>query len=271
MIFRDKVALITGGTRGIGKALALTLARDGANLVVNYKQNEETAAHTVRELEALGVRAMAVRADLEDPTAIERLFDAIRDDFGKLDYYISNAAASAFKKILDLKAHNLDRTWALNVRAFVLGAIRAVPLMKDGGRIVVMTSYGSMRAYPTYASLGAAKAELEAWVRYMAVEFASHDVNVNAVSGGLIETDSLGYFYGRVPGMPALSTVLSKIPKARPGSAQEVADAIAFLLGPHSSYITGQTLVVDGGLSVVAPPFYADATPPLSLSEPARV
>jgi NAD(P)-dependent dehydrogenase (short-subunit alcohol dehydrogenase family) len=278
MSFQGKVALITGGTRGIGKALALTLARGGATLVLNYKQNEQAAAQAVREVEALGGRARTIRGDLEDPAAIDALFDAIRDEFGKLDFYVSNAAASAFKKILDLKVHNLDRTWALNVRAFVLGAIRAVPLMKDGGRIVVMTSYGSTRAYPTYAALGSAKAALEAWVRYMAVEFAPYGVNVNAVNGGLIQTDSLDYFYSRIPGMPRMETVLSKIPKGRPGTAQEVSDAIAFLLGPHSSYITGQTLIVDGGLSVVSPPFYADASPPLALprrgaeeAKPARV
>jgi len=263
----DKIALITGGTRGIGKALAITLARAGATVIVNYKQNEETAAQTVAQIQALGARARAIRADLEDPAAIDGLFDSISDEFGRLDFFVSNAAASAFKRILDLKVHHLDRTWALNVRAFVLGAIRAVPLMKDGGRIVVMSSYGSIRAYPAYASLGAAKAEIEAWVRYMAVEFAPHGVNVNAVNGGLIDTDSLDYFYGRIPGMPSMSTVLSKIPKGRPGTAQEVADAIAFLLGPASSYITGQTLIVDGGISIVAPPFYDEATPPLSLAD----
>jgi NAD(P)-dependent dehydrogenase (short-subunit alcohol dehydrogenase family) len=268
---KDKIALITGGTRGIGKALALTLARSGATLVLNYKQNEEAAAQTAREIEALGTRVRTIRGDLEDPAAIDSLFEAIRSEFGRLDFFISNAAASAFKKILDLKPHNLDRTWALNVRAFVLGAIRAVPLMKDGGRIVVMSSYGSIRAYPTYASLGAAKAEIEAWVRYMAVEFAPHGVNVNAVNGGLIDTDSLEYVYGRIPGMPAIETVLEKIPKGRPGTAQEVADAIVFLLGPGSSYITGHALMVDGGLSVLAPPFYADASAPLTLAERARV
>lgn len=264
MKFANKIALITGGTRGIGRALALTLAREGATLVVNYKKNEDTARATVAELEALGARATAVRADLEDPAQIDALFDAVKAEYGRLDFYVSNAAASSFKRILDLKAHHLDRSYALNVRAFVLGAIRAVPLMDNGGRIAVLSSYGSIRAYPTYANLGSAKAAIEAWVRYMAIEFAPYGINVNAVNGGIIETESSAFFYN-VPGMPSMDGVLEKVPKARQGTAQEVADVVAFLLAPDSEYVTGQTIVVDGGLSVTAPPYYADAAPPLAL------
>ena len=201
---------------------------------------------------------------MEEPADIDRLFDEAKAQFGRLDYFVSNAAASSFKNIDDLKVHNLDRSYALNVRAFVLGAQRAARLMADGGRIVVLSSYGSIRAFPTYANLSSNKAAIEAWVRYMAVEFAPHGINVNAINGGLIEC-GYGYFYGNVPGMAPLEGVLEKIPKRRLGTPREVADAVAFLLAPESDYITGQTLCVDGGLSVIAPPFYADTMPPLSL------
>lgn len=264
MRFTDKIALITGGTRGIGKALALTLAREGATLIVNYKKNEETARATVAEIEALGAKATAIKADLEEPEQIDALFDAVKAQHGRLDFFVSNAAASSFKRILDLKAHHLDRSYALNVRAFVLGAIRAVPLMTNGGRIAVLSSYGSIRAYPTYANLGSAKAAIEAWVRYMAIEFAPYGINVNAVNGGIIETESSAFFYN-VAGMPSMDGVLQKVPKARQGTAQEVADVVAFLLAPDSEYVTGQSIVVDGGLSVTAPPYYADADEPLRL------
>lgn len=264
MRFTDKIALITGGTRGIGKALALTLAREGATLVLNYKQKEDTARAALEQIEALGAQAVALKADLEDPEQLDSMFREIDRRYGRLDFFISNAAASAFKRILDLNVRNLDRTFALNVRAFVLGAIRAVPLMKQGGRIAVLSSYGSIRAYPTYANLGSAKAAIEAWVRYMAIEFAPYGINVNAVNGGIIETDSSAFFY-RVPGMPPLENVLAKVPKRRQGTAQEVADVVAFLLAPESEYITGQTLVVDGGLSIASPPFHSDASPPLAL------
>ncbi|MDE2571127.1 MAG: SDR family oxidoreductase [bacterium] len=262
--FDGKIALITGSSRGIGKALALTLARQGATLVINYKKNEEAARQTVAEIEALGAGASSVQADIEEPAQIDRLFEQVLHRHGRLDIFVSNAAASSFKSILDLKPHNLDRSFNLNVRAFVLGAQRAVALMRDGGRIAVISSYGSIRAYPTYSNLGSAKAAIEAWVRYMAVEFAPYGINVNAVNGGIIETESSAFFYN-VAGMPPLSKVLPKVPAARMGTAQEIADAVAFLLGPESSYITGQTLIVDGGLSVVAPPFFDDATPPLAL------
>lgn len=264
--FEKRVSLITGSSRGIGRALALTLAREGADIVVNYVRNAELAAATVREIEALGTRAIAVQADMESVDAIDALFDRVAAEFGRLDHFVSNAAASAFKKIADLKAHNLDRSFNLNVRAFVLGAQRAVKLMKDGGRIAVLSSYGSIRAYPTYANLGSNKAAIEAWVRYMAVEFAPLRINVNAVNGGLIDTESCAYFYERVAGMAPMESVLPKIPKGRMGTAQEVADTIAFLLAPESEYITGQTIAVDGGLSVIAPPFYSDTSPPLSLT-----
>jgi enoyl-[acyl-carrier protein] reductase III len=263
--FENKIALITGSSRGIGRALALTLAREGASIAVNYNRNAELAEQTVREIEALGTRAISVQANMEEPEAIDRLFDHVEGALGRLDHFVSNAAASAFKKVADLKAHNLDRSYALNVRAFVLGAQRAVKLMTQGGRIAVLSSYGSIRAYPTYANLGSNKAAVEAWVRYMAVEFAPRGINVNAVSGGLIDTESCAYFYQNVTGMAPIESVLSKLPKARMGTVQEVADAVAFLLSPESEYITGQTICVDGGLSVIAPPFYSDTAPPLSL------
>jgi enoyl-[acyl-carrier protein] reductase III len=257
-----KVALITGASRGIGRTLALTLALDGASIVINYKKNADLAEKTREEVEQLGGQAVTVAADMEQPEDIDRLFDAAGDAYGRLDFYVCNAAASAFKNIADLKVHHLDRSYAMNVRPFVLGAQRALRLMAEGGRIVALTSYGAGHAYPTYANLGSAKAAIEAWVRYMALEFAPYGVNVNAVNGGLIESDSLDYFYS-VPGMAPISTVLSKIPKRRPGTQREVADTIAFLLSPAAEYITGQTIVVDGGLSIVSPPFFDDLTPPL--------
>lgn len=260
----DRIALITGASRGIGRALAIDLAARGATVVVNYKKNAGLADEVVAEVHRGGGQAMAVQADVEDPDDITRLFGAVQEAYGRLDYFVSNAAASAFKNILDLKPHHLDRSYAMNLRPFVLGAQQAVRLMDRGGRIVALSSYGATHAYPTYATLGAMKAALESWVRSMALEFAPYGINVNAVNGGLIESDSLHYFYD-VPGMPDMATVLDRIPKGRPGSVQEMAGTIEFLLSAAAEYITGQTLVVDGGLSVVAPPFFADASDPLTL------
>jgi enoyl-[acyl-carrier protein] reductase III len=255
--FEGKTALITGASRGIGKALALRLAARGAIPVVNYKQSEELASEVVAEVERLGSSGLAIRADLENLDEIEQMFEQVQERFGRLDFFVSNASASNFHHFMDLKPHHLERTYNLNVRAFVVGTQRAVKLMPDGGRVVVLSSYGSIRSFPTYANLGSAKAALETWARYMAVELAPRGVNVNAVNGGIIETDSSSYFYatGRVP---SLETVLPKIPKRRMGTAAEVADSVLFLLSPEAEYVTGTTLVVDGGLTAVAPPFHAD-------------
>jgi len=260
-----KVVLITGASRGIGRRLALSLGRQGASVVVNYKKNADLAQGVVDEIEAAGGQGVAIQADMEVPEEIDALFEATKERHGRLDFFIPNAAASSFKMIRDLGVHNLDRSYAMNVRAFVLGSQRAVEMMDRGGRIVTLSSYGSARAYPTYANLGSAKAAIETWVRYMAVEWAPLGVNVNVVSGGVIESDSSEFFYN-VEGMPSLERdVLPKIPKARQGTVEEFADIVEFFLEPRSDYITGQTLVVDGGLSIVAPPFFDDATGPLRL------
>jgi NAD(P)-dependent dehydrogenase (short-subunit alcohol dehydrogenase family) len=255
--FEGKIALITGGTRGIGRALALRLAARGTTPIVNYRRDEEAAADTVAEIQRLGATGLAIRADLESLEEIEAMFDQVQERFGRLDFFVSNASASNFHHFMDLKPHHLERTFNLNVRAFVVGTQRAVGLMPGAGRVVVLSSYGSIRTFPTYANLGSAKAALEAWARYMAVELAPRGVNVNAVNGGIIDTDSSSYFYstGRVP---SLDTVVPKIPKRRMGTAAEVAECALFLLSPGAEYVTGTSLVVDGGLTAISPPFHSD-------------
>jgi enoyl-[acyl-carrier protein] reductase III len=257
------VALITGSSRGIGKVLALKLASRGVDIVVNYKKNADLAEETLAAVRAAGADGITVQADIEQPDDIDRLFDEIKAAYGRLDMFVANAAAAAFKPVSQLKLHHLDRSYATNTRSFVLMATRAAELMPNGGRIVAVTSYGSLRAFPTYAALGAAKAANEAYVTFMATEFGPRGITVNSVNGGLIDTDSLDYFYDSVPGMAPMQTVLDKIPLQRKGTADDMADAIDFLLSEKAGYITGQTLSVDGGLTIVAPPFWADTTSPL--------
>jgi enoyl-[acyl-carrier protein] reductase III len=257
------VAVITGASRGIGKVLALKLARRGVDVVVNYKKNADLAEETLAEVRAAGADGITVQADIEQPDDIDRLFEVVKETYGKLDLFVANAAAAAFKPVSQLKIHHLDRSYATNTRSFVLMAQRAAELMTGGGKIVTVTSYGSLRAFPTYAALGAAKAANEAWVTFMATEFGPKNITVNAVNGGLIDTDSLDYFYNSVPGMAPMQSVIEKIPLQRKGTADDMADAIDFLLSEKAGYITGQTLSVDGGLTIVAPPFWADTTSPL--------
>lgn len=258
-----KVAVITGSSRGIGKVLALRLARQGVNVVVNYKRSADLAAQTLQEIRDAGADGITVQADIETAEGVNALFDAVIEHYPRIDAFVSNAAASAFKAIDDIKPHHLERCINMNVRPFVLGAQRAAHLMSEGGRIVVVTSYGSQRAFPTYALLGAAKAADEALVRYMAAEYGPRNITVNAVNGGLIDTDSLDFFYHKVPGMAPMQTVLEKIPLRRPGTADDMAAAVDFLLSENAGYISGQVLSVDGGLTIVAPPYWADTTAPL--------
>jgi enoyl-[acyl-carrier protein] reductase III len=255
--FEGKIALITGASRGIGRELALRLAARGAAPVINYKRNEDAALEVVAEVERLGIEGIAIRADLERLDDLAELFDRVHDRFGRLDFFVSNASASNFDHFADLKPHHLERTFNLNVRAFVIGTQRAAALMHDGGRVVVLSSYGSIRTFPTYSNLGSAKAAIEAWARYMAVELAPRGINVNAVNGGIIDTDSSAYFYG-TGRVPPLETVIPKIPKRRMGTPAEIAECVLFLLSPASEYVTGSTLLVDGGLTAIAPPFHGD-------------
>ena len=263
-IYTDKVALITGASRGIGRCLALKLAAKGASVVVNYRKNAQLAEDVVLEARALGGDGLAIQADVEQPEDIARLFDAVAGQYGRLDYFVNNAAASAFKKVLDLKPHHLDRSYATNVRPFVLGAQEAVRLMDNGGRIVAVSSYGSLRGFATYAALGPNKAAIESFIRYMAVEFAGYGINVNGVNGGLIASDSLDYFYS-IPGMAPMQSVLDAIPLGKPGTVDDMANAIEFLLSPNSAYITGQVIVVDGGMTIAAAPYYHDTAGPVAL------
>ena len=258
MRFDGKVALVTGSSRGIGRALALTLGRGGATVIVHYKRNREAADAVVREVEAVGGQAWPQAADLEDGVALDQMFDRVQARHGRLDLFVANAAAAAFKPFGEYKAYHLDRTFSLNVKSFVLGAQRAAALMSRGGRILAITSYGSMRAFPTYGNLGSAKAAVEAWVRYMALDLATRGINVNALNAGVVDTESADYFYGQ-SGMPPVESVVARIPKGRKATPQEVADVAAFLLSAEAEYVTGATIVVDGGLTIAAPPFVDEA------------
>lgn len=263
MGFKDKTALVTGSSRGIGKAIALRLGAASATVIVHYKKQAEAAQATCDEVEKAGGKAIALGADLEDAEQIDQLFAEIKAKYGKLDLFVSNAGASAFKNMGDYKPHHLQRSFALNVQAFVLGAQHAANLMADGGRIVAISSYGSQRTFATYANLGSAKAAMEAWVRFMANEYGPRGITVNGVSGGLIETDSLHFFYNQKH-IPPMEGVVAKIPRRRVGTADEMAAAATFLMSDDADYITGTTMVVDGGLSIVSPPFVGTDPAPVA-------
>ena len=247
MEFAGKVALITGASRGIGRATAIRLARDGAAIVVNYRRNAEAAAETAAAISAAGGTALTVQADLEDGEAIAAMFAGVGDRFGRLDLLVANAAATAFRPLLDTKDYHVARTFGISVAGFLRCVQEAVPLMADrDGAIVAVSGFDTLRALPGHGTLGAAKAAMEAMVRYLAVELAPRRIRVNAVNPGYIETDSSRFYAGPDYDTRAQEWA-AQTPLGRIGRPEEVAGAIAFLCSQEASFILGQTIVVDGG------------------------
>ncbi len=246
MTFTGKVALVTGGSRGIGKAIALEFARRGADIAFNYMRSHEAAAETQDEIKKLGVRCQRLRAHLADTDQIKRLFAEVRDEFGALDVLVNNAASGVQKPAAELEEKHWDWTMGVNAKAPWLCGIEASRLMAGGGSIVNITSEGSRRVLPHYFSVGTSKAALEAITRYLAVELAPMGISVNAVSGGYVETDALEHF----PNRDEMLAAGRRAPVGRMVSADDIARVVAFLCSDDAAMIRGQVILVDGGATL---------------------
>jgi enoyl-[acyl-carrier protein] reductase III len=252
-----RVALITGGSRGVGRAIALRLASDGADLVVTYKKARGLAEEAVRAATELGRRAVAVQADLEHSEDVDRMFEVTRAQFGRVDILVANAAATAFRPLVEVKGYNVTRTFAITVTAFVLAAQRAAALMPAGfGRIVAISGFDATHVMRGHATLGAAKAAMETLVRYLAWELGPRGVTVNGVSPGLVETDSYRMYLTRglgVDSVEAEARLIALTPRRRLGRPEDVANLVAFLCSEEADFLTGQTVILDGGLTLLSP------------------
>jgi enoyl-[acyl-carrier protein] reductase III len=251
--YQDQVVVITGASRGIGRETALRVGAEGATVVVNYKRNEDAAQEVVAQVTAAGGRGLAVQADVAEPDEVSRLFDTVRAEYGRVDALVANAAASAFKPLVDIKPHHLEKTFAITVGGF-LGLVQgAVDLMGSGGRVVAVSGWDSFRVMRGHGTLGAAKAAMESMVRYLAVELAERDVIVSGVCPGPIVTDSFRIYAGDAWSHYE-ETWLPYSPLRRFGSPEEIARIVAFLASAENTWITGQTIIADGGLSLTATP-----------------
>lgn len=248
-----KTALVTGSARGIGRACALRLAEAGADIVVNYVNQRQAAAETAEEIAALGRRALVVKADVSEEDDVRSMLAAVREQFGKLDILVSNAATGGFRPLLAATRQNFAASYNTNVLALLFLVQSALPLMErksgdDRSKIIAISSHGSHMAVPWYGLIGSSKAALESLVRHLTLEVGDRGVNVNVVKAGLVPTDSTT----RIPNAEALFA--SRKEHAMMGermlAARDVADAVLFLASPLSDLVQGETLTVDGGAAV---------------------
>jgi enoyl-[acyl-carrier protein] reductase III len=253
--FANKVVLVTGSGRGIGRAIALNFANRGADVVVNFFRNRESAEETAIEIRSLGRKALLVKANIGSLEGINHLFDETEREFGGLDFFISNAASGYNRPAMEQRAKGWDWSLNINARSLLFSAQRAVPLMetRGGGAIVSLTSAGSHRVIPDYIVVGAGKAAQEALIRYLAVELASRNIQVNAVSPGIVDTDALRHFDIVRRDQQVIDRVISQTPAGRLVEADEVAEVVAFLCSPAAAMICGQVIVIDGGISLPMP------------------
>jgi len=250
---QGKTLLISGGTRGIGKAIVYAFASKGVNVAFTYNSNAEIAQEIVNDVEKqYGIKCRGYALNILEPDEYKEVYAKFDEDFDRLDYFISNAIISGravvggFGPFMRLKPKGLNNIYTATVNAFVVGAQEAAKRMEKvgGGSIISMSSTGNLVYTPNYAGHGTNKAAVEAMVRYAAAELGGLGIRVNAVSGGPIDTDALKAFpnYEEVKG-----EVVKRSPLSRMGEAEDLTGACLFLCGEGSSWLTGQTIVVDGG------------------------
>jgi enoyl-[acyl-carrier protein] reductase III len=229
----------------------LRLAREQPqHIVVGYTMNHRAARQTVADIEALGVAASAISTEVGNSALLREMFEQVRQEHGRLDIFVSNAARTSFKSALETDERSWRRVMEINAQAFLIGAQLAAGIMREtgGGRIIGISSLGSRYAAPRYAALGAAKAVIETLTRYLAVELAPDHINVNVVCGGFVNTDSMRL----APDYETFTDyIIQRTPAGRLGQPEDLAGVVALLCSPDSDWIRGQTLIADGGFSLM--------------------
>jgi 3-oxoacyl-[acyl-carrier protein] reductase len=242
---KNKVAVVTGASRGIGRAIATTLAAAGATVVVNYKGNQEAAEEVVNAITAAEGQALAVQADISKADEVERLFKTTLERFNAINILVNNAGITRDTLLLRMKEEDFDAVINTNLRGVYLctkAALRPMTKLR-GGRIINITSVIGLIGNPGQTNYAAAKAGIIGFTKSTAREMASRNITVNAIAPGYIETELTGML-----GEQIRAAILDAIPLGRLGVAQDVANVVCFVASDAAAYITGQTLTVDGGM-----------------------
>lgn len=249
-VFEGKVAFVGGGSRGIGLAIAKKLAEKGAHIVFSYLRSRSDASKADDLLRSFQVRSYAIRGNMGNENQVRKIFETIQKEFGYLDIIVHNAATGTLKPVLDLTGEEWQKSLDINLRALFLSAQLGVPLMNGrNGKIVSISSHGSHRCLPDYSAVGVAKSGIESLSRYLAIALAPQGINVNVVISGIIETKSLK----GIPGYQEMVRLAkTKTPAGRIGLPEDIAEVVAFLCSEESRWIVGQTIVADGGYSLLA-------------------
>jgi enoyl-[acyl-carrier protein] reductase III len=247
-------AFVTGGSRGIGRAIVDRLARDGFDVAFNYRRDESAAAEAARAVRAHGRTAVALRADLGNPAEVSAMLDALDHATEDVQVFVANAAATAFKPLLATRPHHVEKTYAITIGAFLQIVQRLAPRMRAGGRIVAISGMDTHRYVAGHGILASAKAALEALTRYLAVELGPGGVTVNAVNPGYVETDSVTLYLGDEQGRREfLDEIEGSTPLRALGTPEEVASLVAWLCSREADWMQGQVLYLDGGIFLHAP------------------
>ena len=246
-----KTAVITGSGRGIGRGIALALAGRGCNIAVNYFRHREDAEETAAAVEALGVRAAVIKANVAKEEEIRALVDGAAAQLGGVDIFVGNAASGVIKPLAEIDAKAWDWTLNINARSILFGSQAAAPYMrqKGWGRILTVTSIGSRRVFPEYGVVGVSKAAIEAVTRYLAVELAPDNIIANCISPGVVITGALDFFPRRDA---MIAHAEQHTPAGRLVTPEDVGNVAAWLCSEEARMIVGQTIEVDGGYSLRA-------------------
>ncbi len=252
--FFGKTALITGSSRGVGRAIACRLASQGANILLHYRRNKEEAEKVEDEISVLGAGVKKYAADLSDLEEVKQFLTHVKEENSSIDIFVANAAATAFKPLLQIREHHIEKTMNITISNFILAIAQLKPLMPPGSKVITISGIDTQKYCANHGLLAAAKSALETLTRYYAVELKSDPIYFHGLNPGIVETDSMR-FYLKEKFETAKNEIVSEISQGKLTPPEDIAEMVSFLCTPAANWMNGQTLLADGGLSFKMPGF----------------